>query len=131
MNGNLACTKGIVWYATGALVRIVVGAAPNVGISVGRVQLAGREEFHVTVVETIERQINRPGPIDGGNRVTDFRRLTDPRLAVRERARGRSDVWVILKGGVLAADDRGGGEMEEGEEEKGARRMHWNVSAKG
>lgn len=131
MNGNLARDEGIVWYATGALLRVVVGAAPNVGISVGRVQLALGEEFHVPVVETVEGQIDRAGAIDGWQEVTDFLRLTDLVCTVRERARGRSDVGVRLKGGVLAADDRGGGELKEGEKQQSAWRMHWDVCALG
>jgi len=131
MNGNLAPDEGVVWYATGTLLRVVVGAAPNVAISVGRVQLALGEKFHVTVIETIERQIDRPGPIDGGQRVIGISRLTDKGCTVGKRARGRSDVGVRLKGRVLAADDGGGGELKEGKKQNRAWRMHWNVCALG
>ena len=116
MNGNLANPEGIVRYTTGTLLRIVVGAAPNACVVVRRVQLAGREKLHITVVETIEGQIDGPGAIDGGQSVTDFVGLTNDCMAVGESARGTSDVGVRLKVGILAADDRRGGELKERED---------------
>ena len=117
VDGHLGIVEGIIWNTTGALLRIVIGTAPGICILIRRIQLAGGKELDVTMVQAIEREIDRPGTIDGRWHITSvIRNPNEYRFAIRERVGCGGTARVGLETRVLTADDGRGGEVKEGEE---------------
>lgn len=72
MDCNLAVHKSVIWNTAGALLRMIVVAAPDIRVTSRGVQLPGREELEVAMIESVRGNINGPGAVDSW---WDFSRL--------------------------------------------------------